>query len=201
MALTVESRSRFNLKHASLLLVESGNMPMDILVQMMVGFGAKTLYKADRIEEAQTIVAKTELDLLIVSNRLADGDGCELVRWLRRASTEPNKYAPVIMVSGHTGGSMVAKARDCGAHIIIAKPLTPSVVLERILWIAREQRPFVTTPTYAGPDRRFKFEGPPWGTPGRRKDDLSGHVATTPDLPNMSQDQIDALMQPRKVSL
>ena len=69
-------------------------------------------------------------------------------------------------------------------------------MLERILWIAREQRPFVA---YAGPDRRFKFDGPPEGGAGRRRDDLSKDVGDAV-APNMSQDQIDALLSVKRVS-
>jgi DNA-binding response OmpR family regulator len=201
MALNAESRAKFNLKNANILLAEAGVMPMDILVQILVGFGAKNLHKFDKMEEAKPIVNKIELDLMVVSTHLADGEGCDFVKWIRNTAAEPNRFAPVIMISGHTPASMVSKARDCGAHIIVAKPLTPVVLLERILWVAREQRPFVSAPSYTGPDRRFKFEGPPFGVKGRRKDDLQGHVKALTKMPNMSQDQIDALMQPRKVSL
>jgi hypothetical protein len=72
-------------------------------------------------------------------------------------------------------------------------------MLERILWVAREQRGFVACDSYAGPDRRFKFDGPPAGGPGRRRDDLSADVGDAV-MPNMSQDQIDALLQQRSAT-
>lgn len=94
---------------------------------------------------------------------------------------------------------MVQNARDCGAHYIVKKPLTPVVMLERILWIARESRPFIECDVYVGPERRHKNEGPPNGVP-RRRDDLPPEVGDAQE-PNLSQDQVDNLFSSRKVTL
>ena len=80
------------------------------------------------------------------------------------------------------------------------KPLTPIILIERIFWVAHAGRSFVTTDKYVGPNRRFRFDGPPTGEVGRRYDDLKEDLGAAIE-PNMSQDQIDALMLPRKVNL
>ncbi|HEX3919816.1 MAG TPA: response regulator [Caulobacteraceae bacterium] len=201
MALYADNKAHFNLKYATILLADSGSMDMDIMVSMMMGFGAKTLHKQETIAGAKNLINKTILDLVVVGATLGDGDGCDLVRWIRREVAEPNRFVPVLMIVGHTAISRISKARDCGASLILAKPLTPMVLIERIIWVAREGRSFVDCESYAGPDRRFKFTGPPQGANGRRKDDLSGHVSTVARAANMSQEQIDAMMAPRKVSL
>jgi len=199
VAFDIESKARFNLKHASILLVETPGVNLDILGQIMTGFGAKSLHRCGSAGEARAAIGRAEMDLMLISPFLTDESGFDLVRWIRREAPDPNRFAPVIMVSPHTEHSKVARARDCGAHFLIAKPLTPAVILERILWVARSQRPFVSCAEYVGPERRFKFEGPP-STGGRRRDDLSSKVGAAIE-PNMSQDQIDALMAPRKVAI
>jgi len=45
-------------------------------------------------------------------------------------------------------------------------------MLERIVWVAKEGRPFLFSGTYVGPDRRFRDGGPPDGI-GRRREDLA----------------------------
>jgi DNA-binding response OmpR family regulator len=122
------------------------------------------------------------------------------VRWLRRSNLPQNRFTPVLIVTGHTLESKVTEARDCGANFTVVKPVTPQVLLERIMWAARDKRQFVDVPSYAGPDRRFKFTGPPPGIQGRRADDLNTKVGA-PVEPNMSQAQIDTIMQPQKISL
>ncbi len=51
---------------------------------------------------------------------------------------------------------MCVPARDAGANVVVAKPLSPEILLQRIHWVARESRSFIVAPNYAGPDRRFK---------------------------------------------
>lgn len=199
MSLNLASRAKFNLKNANILLVETGPMTMDIMVQILSGFGAKDMHRAASAEAAKALISKATFDLVLVDSVLGNDEGYGLVRWIRQDAPEINRYAPVLMVTAHTAMSRVTQARDCGAHFIVAKPLTPTVLLERILWIAKEQRPFVSCDQYNGPDRRFKFDGPPAGSSGRRHDDLSETLGEA-QAPNMSQDQIDAMLNSRKVS-
>jgi len=200
MSLAPTSRSKFNLKNASVLLVVTGLQSLDVLVQILVGFGAKNFSKCETVGDARESLKKTPFDLIIIDAVIGEEDGYDLMSWVRREAPEINRYVPVIMVSGHTARSKVVKARDCGAHFTVAKPLTPIVLLERILWIAQERRPFVNTDCFAGPDRRFKFTGPPVGSAGRRRDDLSANVGEAKE-PNLSQAEIDSLMAPQKVAL
>jgi DNA-binding response OmpR family regulator len=106
----------------------------------------------------------------------------------------------VILITGHTKPSQIFKGRDAGASFVVRKPVAPLVMMQRILWLLSDTRQFVTSPNYCGPDRRVKAIGPPVGMKGRRHDDLSAEVgaATTP---NMDQDAIDAMFNPKAVAL
>ncbi len=198
MGLNPESRARFNLERASILILEPSQMGMNILVQILTGFGAKVLHRCETVKAAQDCVQTTELDLAIVD--AMGGEGYDYIKWLRHSRVEPNCFVPVLLTAGHTPSAAVNQARDCGAHFIMAKPLTPITVLERILWIAREGRRFVECDTYMGPDRRFKNEGVPAGMAGRRRDDLHGDLGEA-EMPNMDQEIIDGLMKTRRVEL
>lgn len=199
MGLNPESRVRFNLERASVLVLDESAMGMSIMLQILSGFGVKALHRCETVDEAKDAIAKVEIDL-IVCDAMPGGEGYDFVEWLRRSRIEPNCYVPVLLTSGHTPSNAVARARDCGAHFVMAKPLTPIAVLERILWIAKEGRRFVECDTYLGPDRRFKNEGVPAGITGRRRDDLQGDIGEA-DTPNMDQEVIDSLMKTRRVEL
>lgn len=200
MGLNPESRARFNLNRASVLLLEETPLGMSILVQILTGFGAKVLHRCETVAEAEATVQKVELDLMIVDAMGASGAGYDFVSWLRRSGIQPNCYVPVLLTAGHTPNGAVNKARDCGAHFIIAKPLTPISVLERILWISKEGRRFVECDSYVGPDRRFKNEGVPAGMAGRRRDDLPPEVGESQG-PNMEQEMIDGMLKTRRVQI
>jgi CheY-like chemotaxis protein len=195
-----QAKIRLNLEKATILLVDSTTLGMEVLVQIVTGFGARTLRRATSMQEAIDLCNGEALALIITDADLADSDGYAFVQWLRRHGTQPNRFAPVLMVASHTPQSQVTRARDCGANFILAKPLTPTAVLERLLWMGREDRQYLACDTYAGPDRRFKNEGPPAGSAGRRKDDLPLELGDAVD-PNLDQDSIDAMLKTRRVTL
>ena len=74
------------------------------------------------------------------------------------------------------------------------------VLLQRILWLTKDQREWVECETYVGPDRRVRNYGPPLGMAGRRAGDLSAHVGVALE-PNMDQSDIDMLLKPQRVAL
>ena len=193
------SRARFNLNRASVLLLDATPVGMDILVQIVTGLGAKTLARCTTAAEAQATASRVELDLIIADAISPTGEGYDFVHWLRREATEPNRYCPLLLTSGHTPASDVARARDCGAHFILKRPLTPMAVIERIIWISREGRNFISCDAYVGPERRFQNMGPPSGV-GRRRTDLPSTVGEHIE-PNMTQDDVNGLLRPTKVVL
>jgi DNA-binding response OmpR family regulator len=192
-------RKTVNLSSAAVLLVDASTQGMDILTQIFTGFGARSLHRCESAADARTFLACTPIDLMVVEAALPETDGYALVRWLRWSRLDPNATAPVILVAGHTRMRNITQARDCGANFIIAKPLTPQVLMDRILWMAQDRRSFVETDTYSGPDRRWRSLGPPSGK-GRRSTDLSAKLGQATE-PNLDQSDIDALMKPQRVSL
>jgi len=176
MGLDVASRARFNLEKAAILLLDDTPMGMSILVQIVTGLGAKHLYRCTSVEAAQEVATQHEIDLAIVDSMAPEGKGYDFVQWLRRVTQEPNCYCPVLLTTAHTPTSDIVRARDCGGHFIIKKPIAPIVMLERIIWVAKAGRPFLFAGDYVGPDRRFRDDGAPDGV-GRRREDQARTAA------------------------
>ena len=198
--MAADQSPRFNLDKARVLIFDGDAMSTDIMARILRGFGARNIDKATGTDDAKRFVNQGQYDLIVVDPAMAGADGYDFIPWLRRSAAGDNRFAPVLIVTSHTQASRIAAARDSGANIVIGKPLTPVAIIERIIWMAREKRPHVDCKVYAGPDRRFKFDGPPPGSEGRRDQDLTSKVGSASE-PNMSQGDIDALMQPRKVTL
>lgn len=196
----LQPSTRINLEKASVLVLDDNGPSLDILSQVVSGFGVNQLSRAETVKEAQALVATKTFDLIISDVQIPEVDGIEFINWLRREAPETNRYVPVILVTGHTRTTDIFRTRDAGANFTVAKPITPKVLLERIFWVAREERAFIECDTYAGPDRRFKYEGPPIGVEGRRRDDLPAEVGTAQEA-NMSQDEINSLMKVAKVQI
>ena len=166
----LDPKTWINLERTSVLLVDSNPQGAQILRQLLLGFGVRSPIHCDTGAEAQEVLRTNEIDLLISDDALADMSAYDLVRWLRRSKLEPNAFVSSIIVCGHVRRTEVQKARDCGANFLLTKPISTQILMERVLWVAREKRPFLDTGEYLGPDRRFQDLGPPKGG-GRRRDD------------------------------
>lgn len=150
----------FNLSRANVMIVDDDAFSLQLTAQALLAFGVKSRFQCRSAAEAEEVLAHELVDLLIVDAEMPDKDGYDLVRDLRASGVDPNAYAPVIMLSSHSRRSRITAARDCGANFIVAKPISPLVLLDRILWIARQPRQFLQTDSYAGPDRRFNAAEP-----------------------------------------
>lgn len=150
-----------NLSGAETMVVDDSPFALGLTVQALRGFGAKVRHACTDPVEAMQRLQEDAIDLLIVDCEMPGMDGYDLVRWLRRSELKPNAFVPVIMTGGHVRRTRVLKARDCGANFMVTKPFSPLVLLERIVWAARDERPFLQVGDYFGPDRRFRDDGPP----------------------------------------
>ncbi|MBB5772121.1 CheY-like chemotaxis protein [Brevundimonas vesicularis] len=191
---------RVNLAHTTVLLIDDQPTSLSMLGSIVQGFGCKEQIKCPSAEAAVELLARRSVDLILIDCIMPDMDGYDFVRWLRRDSPAPTRYVPVIMILGHASQAKVHQGRDCGASFIVAKPLSPSMLLKRIIWLGGEDRDFVESEHYIGPDRRVRNYGPPPGTDGRRESDLTGELGEAVEE-NMDQETIDMLMKPMKVSL
>jgi CheY-like chemotaxis protein len=192
--------SRVNLEQTSVLLVDDNQQALDILSSIVQGFGVREQIRCNSAIEATEIVKRRLVDLILLDCNMPEMDGYDFVKWLRRETPNPVCMTPVIMLTGHAAPSKVQKSRDCGASFVVTKPLTPGVLLQRILWLASDEREFVKAPNYVGPDRRVRNLGPPLGMNGRRGADVFTHVGVATEA-NMDQSDIDNLIKPRRVAL
>jgi CheY-like chemotaxis protein len=183
---SVLASDKINLEKIDFLLIDPNSFFLDILAQVVGGFGVRSITRCSTATEARTILAERVIDFILTDANMPDESGYDFIEWVRRHAIEANRFVPAIIVTGHTRISQVARARDCGAHFIIAKPITPKVILERIFWVGRENRMFIESDSYCGLDRRFKTEGPPAGMAGRRAEDLDA----------APQDEDDELVSP-----
>lgn len=170
-AANLPSHMTIDLASSVILLIDPNPMTLEIMSSVFYGLGAKERIKCSDLEEARHIMTAQRIDLIFLDAGFADDGAYKFMSWMRRQAPDPVCYAPVIMITGHSTRQSVRKARDSGAHFVVAKPITIGVLLNRLAWIAHEQRPFVKHELYAGPDRRWKDKGAPMGESGKRSGD------------------------------
>ena len=160
----------FNFAGAVTMVIDDSPFALELTAQAVLGFGIKVRHACSSAAEAIGVLRDHPVDLILVDCEMPGMSGYEFVRWLRRSGLEPNAFAPVIMTAAHVRRSKVSEARDCGANFLITKPFSAGVLLERIVWVARDARPFLEVGDYFGPDRRFRSE--PWEGLERRSEEI-----------------------------
>ena len=160
----------FNFNGAVTMVIDDSPFALELTAQAILGFGIKVRHACGSAAEAIAVLRDHPVDLILVDCEMPGMSGYEFVRWLRRSGLEPNAFAPVIMTAAHVRRSKVSEARDCGANFLITKPFSAGVLLERIVWVARDARPFLEVGDYFGPDRRFRSE--PWEGLERRSEEI-----------------------------
>jgi len=190
----------YNMSQFSALIVDGDTHAVEILSGMLRSFGLHEQTAVSTGAAAMTRLAgERNFDLVLCESDLSDMPGTEFVRHFRRRPESEMRFAPVIVLTGHTPLSNISALRDCGAHCVVKKPLSPAILFDRIVWAAESGRNFVDTEAYVGPDRRFR-NVPPVDGVWRRASDLTAAVGDASE-PNLSQAEIDSFLKPMKISI
>ena len=182
--------TRLNPARAAILAVDDSPQAMEILSQILLGFGAAKAAKCHSARDAKRLLASETFNLAIIDDDMPGEDGYDLTQWVRLDPGGRNYTAPIIIATSNPARSRILKARDCGANAVITKPIIPAVLLQRMERMARITRPFVTSDSYRGPDRRFQNLPLPDGVSERRMEALRLMEAPEREL---SQDEINSL--------
>uniref|UniRef100_UPI003BAA7AD4 response regulator n=1 Tax=Stappia sp. TaxID=1870903 RepID=UPI003BAA7AD4 len=175
-----------NLSNLRVLVVEDNLHMRRILRRMLSGFGVTLIHEAEDGAEALEQVARQDPDLIITDWLMPIVDGAELTRRIRSGNS-PGCFVPIIAVTAHTQKRRVVEARDCGVTEILCKPVSAKALYLRIANCVLNQRDFIRSKTFFGPDRR-RFQLPNYkgiDRRGRRKEDgyaldAGGEVTQTP---------------------
>ena len=86
---------------------------------------------------------------------MAPVSGLEFVERIRKGANVPNRFVPIIMLTGYTEMKRVEEARDAGINSFLAKPISAASLYKRLVTSVQDKRQYVeSTGGYFGPDRR-----------------------------------------------
>jgi len=107
------------------LVVEDEDAILQLLALLVRRGGAEAVL-AGSVAEAQQL--GDGIDVAVVDKNLPDGNGVDLLRWLRQTAPE----VPVLMVTGYASTESAAEALRLGAFDYILKPFDVAWVTRRI---------------------------------------------------------------------
>jgi len=99
-------------------------------------------------------------DLLIADWNMPPTSGLDLTRKIRTAPESNNRFLPIILLTAYNEEHRIIEARNAGISEFLLKPVTANGFFDRIMAVVEDDREFVETKTFFGPDRRRGIRPP-----------------------------------------
>ena len=154
------------------ILIVEDNLPMlNLTKSILQTFGVGQIFSAKNGEEGFKLYMKENPDLVIADWMMKPMDGITLTRKIRAEINGPNKFVPVILMTGFSEERRVLQARDMGVTEFLVKPFNVRDLYRRITQVIEKPRQFVRSEDFFGPDRRRKSKAEGYTGPRRRETD------------------------------
>lgn len=154
----------YDLKKASILVVDDMPPMLALTVSLLKIFGFTDVIQAADAETAWQKYCLKNPDIVLTDWLMEPFDGLELVKKIRNDPSSPNRFVPVILMTGFSHRIRVEQARDIGVTEFLVKPFRAKDMYARIEMLIEKPRRFVETQTFFGPDRRRRksddYQGP-----------------------------------------
>ena len=160
----------FKFEKLNVLVVEDTVPMQKLIVSVLETLGVGSIIKAKDGEEGYKKFKDEQVDIILCDWLMRPVDGIELVKKIRNDSSSPNRFIPIIMVTGYNALQRVKEARDIGATEFLIKPFTTNDLAKRIAYVINRPRDYIESPDYFGPDRR-RVVHPNYQGPFRRTTD------------------------------
>ncbi len=101
---------------------------------------------------------------------MSKNNGLKLAKYIRKSPVKKIQKTPIILCTALTGLHSILNARDVGITEILAKPISPEQIMDKMSNAIFNERPFIVSEVYFGPDRRRRIRDLN-GTQDRRQAD------------------------------
>lgn len=170
----------YELRKASILVIDDMQPMLALTASLLKIFGFTDIIQAGDAEAGWSKFCTKNPDIVLTDWLMEPFDGLELVKKIRNDPASPNRFVPVIMMTGFSHRLRVEQARDIGVTEFLVKPFRAKDMYARIEMLIEKPRRFVETPSFFGPDRRRR-RNDDYSGPLRRENDDSQHIPGTED--------------------
>lgn len=164
-------KKAYSLAAFRVLIVEDYPFMADLMSSMLREFGVGNIVQASSGNEAKEMITlfnsddggRNKIDIVLMDWLMPDGDGKELLTWIRGHKRDSIRFLPSVLCSAYASEEVVTVGRDNGANEVLVKPVSAQKLASRLLYVIDRPRPFLKAPGYFGPDRRRKgddYKGP-----------------------------------------
>lgn len=162
----------YDFSNLRVLIVDDNRFMRETVAAILDSIGIGTVYHAENAEDGFVRTREKHPDVIISDWDMEPGDGITLVKWLRSREDSPDRYIPIVMLTGFSERNRVMEARDAGVTEFLAKPVSTKSMHARLMSIIDQPRPFIRTDHYFGPDRRRRASSEFKGRERRQNKDV-----------------------------
>lgn len=120
------------------------------------GLKNTNIYEGGDIESVATAVSDPNGPDIVICDVTENGDeACQVFSAIRHNQLGTNPFICIIAVAWSPRQPLVSKVVNSGADLLVAAPISPALILDRISSLVHSRKPFVVTTDYVGPDRRL----------------------------------------------
>ena len=171
----------YTFKNASVLVIDDMQPMLSLVSSLLKIFGFDDVITAHDATQGYKKFLTYNPDLVITDWLMEPYDGTELIKKIRTDPMSPNKFVPIIMMSGYSHRMRVEHARDSGVTEFMVKPFRAKDLYARIEQLIERPRQFVDAEQYFGPDRRRKKPKEYVGPFRRDRDEFQEIAMLEPD--------------------
>ena len=155
----------YDLSYFKILIVEDSQFVSNLVSSALRTMGVGEIHIAKNIDEAKqqllnynAVQSSQNMDVVIADWLMPEGNGSELISWMRNHKSDVIKFMPIILCSAYASSKTIEAARDMGITEAMVKPVSAQKLANRILYVIDHPRPFIQTADFFGPERRRKEE-------------------------------------------
>ena len=137
----------------TILVVDDNPQMRTIVGTVLAAAGVRRLHYAPDGLAGIRAAAACQPDVCFVDYEMPVMNGLDFIAALR-SQPAPLRFAPIIMLTGHSDELRLRRARDLGVTEFLCKPVSASTILRRLETVILKPRPFVQSSDFFGPDRR-----------------------------------------------
>lgn len=142
------------LKNLRILVVEDDFAMRELLRDVLKAFDVGEIRTAHDGNSAIQELRKFSADIVIIDWHMTPMNGLECLKHIRQSHDTPNPFVPVIMLTAFSDKPRVLASRDAGITNFMAKPVTAKRLYNRIAAVIEDDRNYIRTSDFFGPDRR-----------------------------------------------
>jgi CheY-like chemotaxis protein len=93
-------------------------------------------------------------DLALCEVQVGEAELCQAIRELRHSEKNYNPFAIIIVTAWMPSTTLATEILHCGADGLLLRPFSAALLDQRIRTHVLQQKPFIVTDDYIGPERR-----------------------------------------------